>query len=298
MLEITSKDNGRLKTARAARDGRTRDALFIEGLRLAEEAASADLQINDYFFTDEFAANPRGAALLEKLRETNGARVSAKLLESIAETKTPQGIVVLAARPETKKFVSEAEKSGKGETAEKAKAQFDSKNSHALSSLRLFSFSYSPPLFVVLHELNNPANIGAILRTAEAAGASGVILTENSADAFAPKSLRAAMGSAFRLPLWTNAKFVEAIEFCRANQIKTVCAELSAGKTHTEIDWTLPRALIIGSEARGLSAEEIAQANEGLRIPMRAPVESLNAAVACGVILYEAARQRRLTNNS
>jgi TrmH family RNA methyltransferase len=143
-----------------------------------------------------------------------------------------------------------------------------------------------------LHELNNPSNVGAILRTAEAAGASGVILTKNSADVFSPKSLRGSMGAAFRLRFWTKADFSEVVEVCRQNRIKTVCADIRAAKNHTEIDWREATALIVGSEARGLSPEEIGETDEQIKIPMKTPVESLNAAVACGIVLYEAARQR------
>lgn len=259
--QITSKDNSRLKYARAVRDGRVENEIFVEGLRLSEEAADV-LEIVDFFYTADFAASERGANLLEKLAILKGAIVSSKLLESISDTKTPQGIVLIARKPETGKMILEQ------------------------------SFNSASQLLIILHELNNPSNVGAILRTAEAAGASGVILTKNSADVFSPKSLRGSMGAAFRLRFWTKADFSEAIQFCRQNQIKTVCADIRATKNHTEIDWRGTAALIVGSEARGLATEEISQTDEQIKIPMRAPVESLNAAVACGVVLYEAARQR------
>ncbi|MEP6923941.1 MAG: RNA methyltransferase [Pyrinomonadaceae bacterium] len=268
-MEITSKDNSRLKHARAVRDGREKDWLFIEGLRLAEELAASNLEVTDFFFTPEFAANERGANLLAKFPDFRGAVLSEKLLESISDTKTPQGMVVLASKPATGRGVLSSEMLRRGEEAS---------------------------LLVILHKLNNPANIGAILRTAEAAGCSGAILTSGSADVFSPRSLRGSMGSAFRLPLWTNAAFGEAIEFCRAHKIKTVCAELNARKAHTEIDWTCARALIVGSEADGLALAEIALTDESIQIQMQPPVESLNVAVACGVILYEAARQRQFAN--
>lgn len=281
MLEITSKDNARLKTARAARDGSEKQLIFVEGLRLAEELAATNLEITEYFFTTEFARAERSALLLKKLRSFHGAIISSQLLRSISDTKTPPGIIVLAKKPETGKnvFLNKSPRLSKGG---------GNKDSTALARA---SVNF---LLVVLHQLNNPSNIGAILRTAEAAGASGVVITANSADPFAPKSLRSAMGSAFRLPLWINAEFGEVIEFCRSRQIKTVCAELNAERMHTEIDWTVARALIIGQEANGLAPDEIAQTDDRVKIPMQPPVESLNAAVACGVILYEVARQRQL----
>lgn len=263
MFEITSKDNARLKHARQVRDGRARDQIFVEGLRLAEEAANANLKIVDYFVAPDFAKDERAAALLEKIEKSNGAQIPARLLETIADTKTTQGIVVLAEKPAT------------GATR--------------LSSV----INDDNDLLIVLHRLNNPNNVGAILRTAEAAGAAGAILTESSADAFAPKALRAAMGSAFRLPIWERADFAEALDFCRARGISIVCAELNAKKTYTEIDWTLPHALIIGSEARGLTQNEIRLCDESLRIPMQSPVESLNAAAAAAIVLYEADRQQK-----
>jgi TrmH family RNA methyltransferase len=259
--QITSKENSRLKHARTVRNGRVENEIFIEGLRLSEEAAEF-LETIDFFYTLEFAESERGAALLKKLKTSNGAGVSSKLLESISDTKTPQGIVLLARKPETGKKILEQ------------------------------SFDSASQLLIILHELNNPSNVGAILRTAEAAGASGAILTKNSANVFSPKSLRGSMGAAFRLRFWTMADFSEAIEFCRRNRIKTVCADIRATKNHTEIDWRGAAALIVGSEARGLAIEEIRQTDEQIKIPMKAPVESLNAAVACGVVLYEAARQR------
>lgn len=259
---ITSRDNSRLKHARAVRDGRVDGEIFVEGARLAEEAVDF-LEITDIFYTSDFAETERGIELLKKFLNFKSAFISQKLLESISDTKTPQGVVLLARKPKTGKKILE----------EKLK-------------------SVSAALFIVLHELNNPANAGAILRTAEAAGAAGAILTRKSADVFAPKSLRAAMGAAFRLPLWTNADFEDAIEFFRAHKIKTVCADIRAAKKHTEIDWRASSALIVGSEARGLTPEEIAATDEQTKIPMKPTVESLNAAVAAGIVLYEAARQR------
>ena len=142
----------------------------------------------------------------------------------------------------------------------------------------------------MLHRINNPNNLGAILRTAEAVDLNGVILTKNSADVFSPKSLRSAMGASLRLPIWTNADFFEVLSWARAKNLKSVCADISAGKSFREIDWNLPRLLVFGSEAHGLSEEERAEIEESLLIPMANSVESLNVAVASGIIFYEARR--------
>jgi len=262
---ITSKDNALVKRARAIRDGKIHEQIFIEGLRLAEEAAEAlaPEEIQDVLYSERIRQDARGSSLLEKLKQEGGqlTSVSESVFATLSDTKTPQGIVFLAKRPK-------ADKSA------------------------LVNKGVETPLIVILHRINNPLNVGAIARTAEGAGATAIISTTGTADLFSPKALRGAMGSSFRLPLWAGSTFFEAISFCREHGIRTVCADLHATRAHTEINWTIPCALILGAEASGLTASEVAAADESLRIYMRPPVESLNVAVAAGVILYEAARQR------
>ena len=147
-------------------------------------------------------------------------------------------------------------------------------------------------MIVVMHRINNPVNVGAIVRTAEAAGASGIVATAHTADPFSPKALRGAMGSAFRLPVWFGPTYDECISWLRQRNIQTVCADVHATQTYEQVDWRRPSALIVGPESSGLSAEEIAAAEASVRIPMHGSAESLNVAVATGVLLYEAARQR------
>ncbi|MEO6391759.1 MAG: RNA methyltransferase, partial [Pyrinomonadaceae bacterium] len=120
----------------------------------------------------------------------------------------------------------------------------------------------------------------------------GVILTQDTADVFSPKGLRGAMGSSFRLPLWIGANFEAAIDWCRKNGIVTVATEATASTNHDDYAWTQPSALILGAEAQGLDPDELGAADAKVRIPMLEPVESLNVAVAAGIILYEARRQR------
>ncbi len=264
---ITSRDNALVKHARAVRDGRVRESIFVEGLRLCEEALSASLAIQDVICTERIASDERGARLLSAFNAAGNpvSIVSEFVFASISDTKTPQGIVALARRPA----------SDKGALLERTS---------------------EAPLLVILHRINNPANAGAIFRTAEAAGAGGVILTEGTSDIFSPKAMRGAMGSSFRLPLWANASFEAALAWCKEQGIKTICADLRAERTHTEIDLTRAAALIVGAESTGLTTEEMALADEAMRIPMRSPVESLNVAVAAAIVLYEAARQRAVVS--
>lgn len=265
---ISSRDNAHVRHARAVRENKVSEQIFIEGVRLVEEAIGASLNVQEVFFTPDFITDARGDEALAELEQSGALllAVSENVMTSIADTKTPQGIVLLAERPRTDQAALE-------------------------------NVLNENPLLIILHRVSNPANAGAVLRTAEAAGASGVITTRNSTNIFSAKALRGAMGSSFRLPLWTGTDFGEVIAWCRAHNILTTCAAMKAACAHTEIDWTQPRALIVGSEGEGLSPEEIELADEAIAIPMRPPVESLNLAVASAILLYEAARQRDRSSN-
>ena len=263
---ITSRDNSLLRHVRAVRDGRVYDQIFVEGMRLCEEALTSGLKIGPVIFSDEIARKEKPACLIEKLSTASDrlVSVSEKLLTYISYSKTSQGILLLALRPETSEY------------------QFAAKQKET-------------SLIVIMHRINNPVNVGAILRTSEATGVTGAIATENATDPFSPKALRGAMGAAFRLPVWYRPTYAQALEWCAQRGIKTVCADLDAQKNYTEFDWTAPCALILGPETAGLSRAEIAAADDAVRIPMREPVESLNVSVATGVLLYEAARQRQVS---
>lgn len=265
--EITSRSNQHVQHGRAVREGKFAGLVFVEGPRLAEDVQRAGARITDLFLTRKFAdENLRGSQLIQAANETGAAihLVSPGVMESLADTRSPAGIIMLVNRPET-------------------------------GPQRLMKQAGAAPLLVIGHRINNPANAGAVLRTAEAAGASGVILTKDTADIFAPKGLRGAMGSSFRLPLWTGADLASAIEWCQTNGIITVATDAKAPVNHFEFDWTRPSALILGAEGTGLDPGEIAAAEVTVRIPMQMPVESLNVAVAGGIILYEARRQRSLS---
>src|SRR5262249_26464708 len=156
----------------------------IEGLRLCEEALRSQLIIEAVVVSEELLQKERAAPVIQELSQAakRFGSVSEKLLESVSYTKTPQGIIVLAQKPES-------------------------------SEAGLVAQLGAKPLLVVLHQINNPVNVGAILRTSEAAGAAGVIATKNASDPFSPKSLRGAMGSAFRLPMWHGPSYTETIDW-------------------------------------------------------------------------------------
>jgi len=261
--KITSRHNPLVRRAREVREGRDRGLVFVEGPRLCEEAARAGLEVAAVLYTDTFARDERALRLLDSLRPAveKIVAVSDGVMGQLSDTKSPQGVVLLARRP-------------------------------ASGPDSLDARPGATPLVVVLHRVQNPSNAGAILRVAEAAGATAAVATTRTADLFSPKALRGAMGSTFRLPLWAGAEFGEILEWCARRGVRTVSTSLGAARTHSQIDWTGPRAVVVGSEGAGLGREEAQATDDSVRIPMRPPVESLNVAVAVAVVLYEAARQR------
>ncbi|MCW5958664.1 MAG: RNA methyltransferase [Pyrinomonadaceae bacterium] len=266
-MKITSRDNSKLKNARKIRDGKIDDLIFVEGLRLCEELVNSDLKIAEAFYTDQFPSTTRSEELLDKLRSKNVDlfEITGNLAGSLSDTKSSQGIFLVAQRP-----------------------HFE------LSDIRTHDLSGKSPIVLLLSKVNNPSNLGVILRTAEASGVSGVLITKHSANAFSPKSLRASMGSAFRLPVIENVDLSEAVAWAKKHKLETVCADINGKFPYTEYDWTIPTLLVFGSEAHGLTAEEIEVIERSITVPMNAPVESLNLATSAAVILFEARRQREI----
>jgi TrmH family RNA methyltransferase len=263
---ISSRENPAVHLARAVKEGKEHGLVFVEGLRLAEEAFTAGTYIHSVFFTEEFRSSERGRALIEALGSASVQllEITPRILNFISDTKSPAGIVLLAQRPVT-------------------------------TILSFENIVSTKPLVLLLHRLNNPSNTGAIIRTAEAAGVSAVITTEGTADLFSPRSLRASMGSAFRLPIIQKIPFDTAMDLCRKNSLHMVGTSPTAAHRHTEVEWTRGTAIVLGPEATGLSADEISRLDQTVSIPMKRTVESLNVAVAAAILVYEAARQREFS---
>lgn len=261
--KITSRDNQKLKFARAVREGREDNKIFIEGVRLCEEVVKTKLPIQLIFISSNSLQNSRIIALIDSFQtnKTEILEVEERIFDSLSDTKNSQGIIIIADRPSDGKDILKQNLS-------------------------------QTPFLLLLHKLTNPSNLGAILRTAEAVGVEGIITTKATTDVFSTKALRGGMGANLRLPFWTNADYFEALRWTQDYGIISVCADIRSEKSYLEIDWKVPRMLVVGSEGHGLSDIERSATEESLIIPMDNGVESLNVAVACGVILFEAKRQR------
>jgi len=265
-VKITSRDNPRLKEARKVRDGKIDRSIFVEGLRLAEEAVRSGILIEHCIVREGFGSDAREQDLVESFRGLGAdiLEADARTFSSLADTNSPQGVILICTRPLTDRY------------------EFETALMRQTSKL---------DLTVLLDRVNNPANLGAVIRTAEAAGAKGVILTQDSADAFGTKAIRASMGSVFRIPIWSDAGPAEIEAFAGRTGATLTGVSTQGSLQYTEIDWKTPRVVAFGSEAHGLSDEIESLVQDNISIRMDNDVESLNLAVAAGIVLFEARRQ-------
>jgi TrmH family RNA methyltransferase len=261
---VESKDNARLKELRKALAAAGRSAqgrvgrLGIEGPHLLEEALRAGLRVTTIFVAQD------AERLLDTLRvppETEILRLPAKLLHSALATETPQPVAALVEPP-------------------------DWSWPHILDARRK-----GATLVVVLAGIQDPGNLGTILRSAEAFGADGVVSLPGTVSAWNPKAVRASAGSVFRVPLLAVSER-ECLEELHEAGVKIFATSVHAAQPAELVDLAGPVALIIGNEGNGVADDLAAKADARITIPCPGPVESLNAAVAASVLLYEAARQR------
>lgn len=256
---LASRENRWLKRFRAALEGpRDKDGapVGVEGPRLVEEALRSGLTVEALLLSD---SGERHLARLKSLIPP-GLRVlrtSDRFFASVAGTETPQGIALLAEPPRW----------------------------------RVEDLLAPAALVVVLAGVQDPGNVGTIIRAAEAFGAGGVIACQGSAHPLGPKAVRASAGSVFRLPTVAGSRPADTLAELRRLRLRQYAATVSQGRSPEESDLTTPCAVWIGSEGSGLPAEIESGADARIRIALRAPVESLNAAAAAVVLLYEAARQ-------
>jgi TrmH family RNA methyltransferase len=257
---ISSRQNDSVARYRRAARGDEPALMLLDGEHLVAEAASASIAIRHVLVSSEAAELPAHRGLLESL-ERAGVEVAiatAPVIAAASPVRSPSPIVALADRP--------------------APADV---------------FRGGSPLVVLAADVQDPGNLGAIVRVAEAAGASGVIVAGRSADPYGWKALRGSMGSALRLPLAVCPTVEAATAAARAHRCRIVATVPRAGRSLFDADLSGAVAVLIGGEGPGLPAAIVTAADERVTVPMRPPVESLNAAVTTALVAYEAMRQRR-----
>jgi len=260
---ITSKDNDVIKHLRSLSEPKHRkkeQVFLIEGVKMVEEA------LRDKAGVKLVVASPalvqhhgKGVLKLAEVSSIDILWISEKLMDSVSESKTPQPVMAVVRMQE-----------------------------HTEDEL----FSHSSKLIVIAHQLQDPGNLGTIIRTAEAVAAAGIALTPNTVDPYSAKSIRASMGSILRLPVVRIREIGVFVTLCKQKGFQTVATAVTGEKTHFDIDLTKPTVVILGQEGAGLPQEIIADVDLRIRIPMAETIDSLNVATSSAVVLYEALRQR------
>lgn len=255
---ITSTHNPKIQWIRKlqaqSRARREEQLLVAEGVRLCEEALASGWPARTVIYTTDLSE--RGVALLDDFAAKGAAleQVSEQVMRSASDTQTPQGI--LAVLPQ-----------------------------------RSLPLPQTLELVFIPDSVRDPGNLGTMLRTAEAAGVSAVLLPPETVDVYAPKVVRAAMGAHFRLPI-ISLSWNEIKSRIQAAGLRLLVATAGMGTPYTQADLSSPLALVIGSEAEGAGQKAHLLADELVQIPMPGRTESLNAAIAAGILLFESVRQR------
>ncbi|MBI5191535.1 MAG: RNA methyltransferase [Nitrospirae bacterium] len=261
---ISSRSNKVIKYLKSLGLGRNRQKegrFLIEGVRMVEEAIDLHGCVLKVIVTPQGMQNQRATYIVSAARE-KGVEVlwvADRVIDYISETKTNQGVMALV---QPKEFSEDDLEKG------------------------------SVPVIVVAHLLQDPGNLGTIVRVAEAAGIGGVVTTPGTVDFYNPKALRATMGSIFRLPNIRVDSLEGFVERFRAKGYQVAAAMVSAKVRYFDLDYGKPTIILLGQEGAGLPAEASALADRQITIPMATMMDSMNVSSAASVILYEAVRQR------
>lgn len=259
---ISSRSNALVKRFRDAVAGKSPELFLLEGVRFLEEAVKAKLPIEAALCGSKLALKPRGRELIAALRAAQVplSEATDEVFSAVSDTESPQGVVALASRPQL--------------------------------SLETVLATEEKPFLLVAAGVSDPGNLGSLIRTADAAGASGVIVAEGSVSPFNSKCVRATMGSILRLPVADKVPVAKILEAFRGKGVRMVATDSHAGIEFRDADYAGPIALCLGGEAEGLPEEMKKAASLIVRIRLQHEVESLNVAAAGAILLFEIAERR------
>ncbi|QDR80886.1 TrmH family RNA methyltransferase [Sporomusa termitida] len=263
---ICSPANKLIKEVASLKQKKYRDelGLFIaEGVRIVEECAASAWPVHICIYTETAAARERTRRVLDRLAAARCRLVAVPeaIYNKLSDTEQPQGIMAVLKKRQA-------------------------------TLAQMLAPAGQVPLIVVLDGIQDPGNAGAIIRTADAAGCTGVIVVKGAADIYAGKTVRATMGSLFHLPVWEGVAPGELITALTAANVSILATSLQNADIYYHADLKRPVAVVLGNEGQGVGRELLDKADGCLTIPLVGDAESLNVAVAAGVILYEAVRQR------
>ena len=265
---ITSTSNQQMKQVSAllkkAKERREKKSFVVEGPKMVLEAPAA--QLRAVYVSEFFEKNPENKAVLMELQKKCEQvkavfeTVADSVFKSVSDTQTPQGIMAVVSMPEYS-----MEQLLKGD------------KTHLL----------------ILESVQDPGNLGTMVRTGEGAGITGVIMNKTTVDLFNPKTIRSTMGSIYRVPYLITDNLPEVMKQLKHNEVSLYAAHLKGQHSYEEEDYTKACGFLIGNEGNGLSDEIADLADTYIKIPMEGQVESLNAAISATILMYEANRQRR-----
>ena len=256
---ITSVSNQQMKRIKEllnkSKQRRKEKCFVAEGIRMVAETPMDRLE--KIYVSESFYKNPpelRGMDLSKALI------VDDQVFRQVSDTQTPQGIMAIVRQKEN--------------NLEDILNQPDA-------------------LLLLLENIQDPGNLGTMMRTAEGAGVTGIIMSRETVDIYNPKTIRATMGSLYRMPFVYVDDFCETVRLAKSQGIRLYAAHLDGKNTYDGEDYRQPSGFLIGNEGNGLTKEAADSATDYIRIPMGGQLESLNAAVAAAILMYEASRQRR-----
>ncbi len=259
-MVITSKDNDTVKYLKKLKDKKYRDqenAYIIEGIKLIKEAIQENAKIKLVVICDDCAQESSiDNDIMYEIAKYECIYVTEKIFTSLTTVVNPQGILAVIEK-----------KDEKGE------------------------IDYNEDLFLILDNIQDPGNLGTILRTVDSLNLKQIIVSKESADVYNPKVVRSTMGAIFRVKVIESDDLVKTIKELKKHKIKIVSTSLQTNKNMYNISYQ-KTAIVIGNEANGVSKEILELSDEKIKIPMPGKTESLNASVATSVILYEAMRDK------
>lgn len=256
--KIESHQNKILKWVKglSLKKNRDKEGVFIaEGLRFVSEIPE-EWEVQLFMVSEDFAKEEELGCYEERAQTYV---VSDELFALVSDTENPQGILAVCKKQE----------------------EFDET-----------IWKKEAPFFILAEELNDPGNLGTLIRTADAAGVDGIFLSKGSVDVYNGKVLRATMGSIFHVPIFQNVSVQEIASKMKGQRISLFAAHLKGEKYPYDLPLTKGCGFLIGNEARGLSDEAASLCDCWVKIPMPGKAESLNASMAAGLLMYEVVRQR------
>lgn len=288
MQVISSKDNEIIKNIKKLKEKKYRDlenAYLIEGIKIVKEAIAENAKIKQIVMCEDFTDNVElDKDTLYELARHNLIYVTRNIMDSLSDVKTPQGIIGVVEK--SKRFAEE------DNDENKSKNNIDAETNMLGNKTGIEpKVNYTQDIIIALDGVQDPGNLGTIIRTADSANLNQIIISKTSADPYNPKVVRSTMGAIFRVNIIETENIVEELKKAQENGFKVMVTALDSSESIYKTEFN-KKVIVIGNEANGVSKEVQIIADEKVKIPMLGKTESLNASVAAGIMIYEYVRRK------